>query len=245
MSTSDTSAPRRKCASPSVSTLTLSLSFRYCSNLALTVLSRAVHRCSPPYSMPQLRRAQSSTCMVVPSAGDSCHVGRVCSGAPSGGGGGLCYGVGVVAFLLVAGGAFTGAPSKFIVSWLSTKQASRFLERERKGLRFNKFTIRIREDNLAGTDRGATGTNTEQQKESPTPSTSEAGQGTWKTLLTRVGKHVQNIQNRSSTRAPQFSTFQSDWDETDLPNSPCTDVFLLSSSENIQSPSSAHPIVFT
>ena len=37
-------------------------------------------------------------------------------------------------------------------------------------------------------------------------------------------RHVQNIQNRSSTRAPQFSTSQSDWDETDLPNSPCTDV---------------------
>ena len=37
-----------------------------------------------------------------------------------------------------------------------------------------------------------------------------------------MGRHVQNIQNRSSTRAPQFSTSQSDWNETDLPNSPCT-----------------------
>ena len=35
---------------------------------------------------------------------------------------------------------------------------------------------------------------------------------------------LHNIQNRSSTRAPQFSTSQSDWDETDLPNSLCTDV---------------------
>ena len=43
-------------------------------------------------------------------------------------------------------------------------------------------------------------------------------------VQTMVGRHVQNIQNRSSTRAPQFSTSRSDWDETDLPNSPCTDV---------------------
>ena len=42
-------------------------------------------------------------------------------------------------------------------------------------------------------------------------------------MQTTVGRHVQNIQNRSSTRAPQFSTSQSDWDETDLPNSPCAD----------------------
>ena len=37
-------------------------------------------------------------------------------------------------------------------------------------------------------------------------------------VQTRVGRRVQNIQNRSSTRVPQF-----DW-KTDLPNSPCTDV---------------------
>ena len=43
-------------------------------------------------------------------------------------------------------------------------------------------------------------------------------------VQTTVGRHVQNIQNRSSTRAPQFSTSQSEWNKTDLPNSPCTDV---------------------
>ena len=43
-------------------------------------------------------------------------------------------------------------------------------------------------------------------------------------MRTTVGRHDQNIQNRSSTRAPQFSTSQSDWDETDLPNSPCTNI---------------------
>ena len=43
-------------------------------------------------------------------------------------------------------------------------------------------------------------------------------------VQTTVGRHDQTIQNRPSTRAPQFSTSQSDWNETDLPNSPCTDV---------------------
>ena len=43
-------------------------------------------------------------------------------------------------------------------------------------------------------------------------------------VQTTVGRHDQNIQHRSSTRAPQFSTSQSDWDDSDLPNSPCTDV---------------------
>ena len=37
-------------------------------------------------------------------------------------------------------------------------------------------------------------------------------------VQTMVGRHVQNIQNRSSTRAPQPDC------KTDLPNSPCTDV---------------------
>ena len=49
------------------------------------------------------------------------------------------------------------------------------------------------------------------------------------------GQTCPNTQNRSSTRAPQSCS------KTDLPNSLC----MLSSSENIQSPSSAHPIVFT
>ena len=37
-------------------------------------------------------------------------------------------------------------------------------------------------------------------------------------VQTRVGRHVQNIQNRSSNRAPQSCS------KTDLPNSSCTDV---------------------
>ena len=37
-------------------------------------------------------------------------------------------------------------------------------------------------------------------------------------MRTRVGRHVQNIQNRSSTRAPQSCC------KTDLPSSPCADV---------------------
>ena len=43
-------------------------------------------------------------------------------------------------------------------------------------------------------------------------------------VQTKVGRHVQNIQNGSSTRAPQFSTSQSKLNKTDSPNSPCTDV---------------------
>ena len=40
-------------------------------------------------------------------------------------------------------------------------------------------------------------------------------------MQTTVGRHDQNIQNRSSTRAPQFSTSQSGWSH---PNSPSNDV---------------------
>ena len=41
----------------------------------------------------------------------------------------------------------------------------------------------------------------------------------WKLRCKPRGRHNQNIQNRSSSRAPQF-----DW-KTDLTNSQCTDVF--------------------
>ena len=60
----------------------------------------------------------------------------------------------------------------------------------------------------------------------------------WKLRCKHVGRHVQNIQNRSSTRAPQSCC------KTDLPNSPCADVSCCLPAR-ISSPSSAHPIVFT
>ena len=77
----------------------------------------AVRRCSPPYSIPQLQYFWSSS--------------SLCRGILSTGGCGICCGVGGISFLLVVGGAFTSAPSKFISSSLCTKNASRFLERER------------------------------------------------------------------------------------------------------------------
>ena len=48
-------------SSSSISTLMLSLLFKYCSILAKTVLSRAIHRCSPSNAFSKLPLSWSST----------------------------------------------------------------------------------------------------------------------------------------------------------------------------------------
>ena len=54
-----------------------------------------------------------------------------------------------------------------------------------------------------------------------------AGQGDNSLQHTRVDRHVQNIQNRSSTRAPQSCN------QTDLPISPCADVLAVFQRESL------------
>ena len=119
MSTSNSSGPSGQSSSSSMSSSRLSLLSKYCTILAVTAVSRAVHRCWPPYPIPQLQYSWSSSSLR--------------KGVLLGGGHGLCCGVGGTIFLPVAGAAFKGAPSKFI-SFLTFNKKRLALSRERKVL---------------------------------------------------------------------------------------------------------------